>query len=76
MSLMKNELEWITFFVSQILLNLITPRALPVVQNLQILIRDWSLIIVRKKVFIVHLNGLQQPDCKYYIFKNLHSIRN
>ena len=39
LSLTKNKLDWVTFFVSQLSLNLKTSRDLPVIQNLQNLIR-------------------------------------
>ena len=39
LSLTKNKLDWVKFFVSQLLLNLKTSRDLPVIQNLQNLIR-------------------------------------
>ena len=64
---MKNELEWRFFSVSQLSLNLITPRGSPVIQNLQNLNRVCLLIIARRKKFFIHLNGLQQLDCKYFI---------
>ena len=35
----ENFLEWAKFFVRQLQLNLKTPRGLPVIQKLQILIR-------------------------------------
>ena len=54
MSLMKNKLGWVKFFVSQLPLNLIMPRDPPLIQNLQNLIRYFLLIIVRRKVFFIH----------------------
>ena len=39
MSLTKNKLDWVKFFVSLLSLNLKTSRGLPVTQNLQNLIR-------------------------------------
>ena len=39
LSLTKNKLDWVKFFVSQLSLNLKTSRDLPVIQNLQNLIR-------------------------------------
>ena len=56
---MKNKLELVKVFVSQLPLKLITPRDLPVCfQNLQNLISVFLLIIVRRKIFFVYLNGL------------------
>ena len=49
---MKNKLELVKVFVSQLPLKLITPRDLPVCfQNLQNLISVFLLIIVRRKIF-------------------------
>ena len=39
MSLTKNKLDWVKFFVGQLSLNLKTSRGLPVIQNLQNLTR-------------------------------------
>ena len=39
LSLTKNKLDWVKFFVSQLSLNFKTSRDLPVIQNLQNLIR-------------------------------------
>ena len=39
LSLTKNKLDWVKFFVSQLSLNLKKSRDLPVIQNLQNLIR-------------------------------------
>ena len=54
---MKNKLEKVKFVLSQLPLNLITPRGLAVIQKLQNLIRVFPLITVRRKIFFVHLNG-------------------
>ena len=48
MSLMKNKLEWLSFFVSQLSLNLITPSDHFVIQKLQNLIRVFLFIIFKR----------------------------
>ena len=48
MSLMKNKLEWLSFFVSQLSLNLITPSDHFGIQKLQNLIRVFLFIIFKR----------------------------
>ena len=51
------------FLLSQLPLNLITPRGLPVIENLQSLIRVYLLIIVRRRIFFCSFKrtlGIQQ----------------
>ena len=80
-SLIRNELECVKFFLRRLPLNVIRPRGLPVIQNFQNLITIFLLIFVKRKIFFCSFKwtlGMKEKfrATRLYILHFLKSLRS